>query len=145
MTNRKLREVLLKKLGGTRQALSQRAQKLKEQYAMTTEDATYVIAQKEGIILDKYLDKETIDRVRSLLQDISISHVSLQPSPKVTRVRKESGKEERIIIVCKEFKTTGPVLPKNKILEAKEMAAIYPLLYVLENSIREVIDRIMTS
>jgi len=42
-----------------------------------------------------------------------------------------------------EFKAKDPILPDSKLREAKEMAAIYPLLYVLENSIREVIKRVM--
>ena len=46
---------------------------------------------------------------------------------------------------CKEFKGTDPILPPKKISEANEMAVVYPVLYLLENSIREVIDRVMIS
>lgn len=146
MTNRQLRKALLEKLGFTPQALSQRVQKLKTQYAMTTEDATYVIAQREGIILDKYLDKDTVDRVRSLLQHISAPIQALPPVTRATRRGKEEpGVVQRVIVIGKEFKITDPILQQKKILEAKEMASIYPLLYILENSIREVIDRVMTS
>lgn len=146
MTNRQLRKALLQKLGITPQAVSQRVQKFKKQYAMTTEDATYVIAQQEGIILSKYLDKAAIDRVRGLLQHISSP---IQASPSITRVSRktkgESAKEERVIVIGKEFKGTDPILPRKKISEASEMAVIYPLIYILENSIREVIDRVMIS
>jgi len=113
---------------------------------MTTEEATYVIAQQQGIILDKYLNKETINHVRALLQDIS---PAVQVSPlvsKTTRKRKaELEGEQKVIQIGKEFRVTDPILPQKKVSEAKEMAAIYPLLYILENSIREVIDRLMIS
>ncbi len=146
MTNKQLREALLEKLGVTPQAVSQRIQKLKRRYPMTTEDATYVIAQQEGIILDKYLDKETIDRIRGLLQQIpSRIEVTAAQTKATPRVKERAGKEQRVIIIGKEFEFIDPNLPQKKILEAKEMAAIYPFLYILENSIREVIDYVMTS
>lgn len=147
MTNRQLRKALLEKLGVTPQALSQRVKKLKKQYPMTTEDATYVIAQREGIILDKYLNKETINHVGALLQYISPTVQTLPSVSKATRQRKEELRRKQgvIIIGGQEFKVTDPILPQKKISEAKEMAEMYPLLYILENSIRQVIDRVMTS
>jgi predicted transcriptional regulator len=146
MTNKQLRNALLKKLGVTPQAISQRVQKLKRRYAMTTEDATYVIAQQEGIILDKYLDKEIIDHVRVLQQQISPPVQTLPSVNKATRQRKgELRSEQRVIVLGKEIKVTDPILPQKKILEANEMATIYPYLYILENSIREAIDHVMTS
>jgi hypothetical protein len=54
-------------------------------------------------------------------------------------------KSQRVIVISEEFKDTDPILSQNKLSEAKEMARIYPFIYVLENSIREVIDRVMKS
>lgn len=146
MTNRQLRSALLQKLKITPQAVSLQVQNLKKLYPMTTEDATYVIAHQNGIILDKYLDSTTVDRVRGLLQHIS-TRTQAPPSPmKATPKRKGAlAKEQRVIIIGKEFKFTDPILPDKKVREAKEMASMYPFLYVLENSIRELIDRTMTS
>ena len=44
------------------------------------------------------------------------------------------------IQIAKEFNISDPILSGVKIEQAKEMASIYPLLYILENSIRELID-----
>ena len=143
MTNRKLREALLAKLGVTSQALSLRVQKIKEIHPVTTEDATYIIAQREGIKLDKYLRSDAVDRVRQLMRDISPSMPT--QTAKFMRQKKSKSTDHRVIYVSKEFKAIDPILPAKRLLEAKEMAAIYPLLYVLENSIREVIDRVMIS
>ncbi len=146
MINRRLRKALLKKLNVTPQALSQRVQKLKRQYAVTTEDATYIIAQWEGIILDKYLDRDTVNRVRGIIQQIShITQDTTIIAKLARRGKREAEKKQLFVVFPKEFTVTDPILEKRKLLEARDMAAIYPLLYVLENSIREVIDRLMTN
>lgn len=146
MTNRQLRKALLEKLGITPQALSERVKKLKRQYAITTEDATYTIAQREGIILDKYLDRDTVNHVRGIIQQITHITQGTTTIAKLARKgKRESEKKQIVIVFPKEFTVTDPILEKKRLLEARDMAAIYPLLYVLENSIREVIDRFMTS
>jgi hypothetical protein len=146
MVNKKLRAALLATLDITPQALSQRVQKIKTQYPVTTEDAVYMIAQQQGIILSKYLDNNTIDRVRDLLQQAPIRPIySSSSERKISEKKTEAEKRDRIIIISKEFTITDPILPEKKNLEAKDMAKIYPLLYIMENSIREVIDRVMTS
>jgi hypothetical protein len=142
MTNRQLRRSLLEKLKISAQALSLRVQKLKRQCAMTTEDATYVIAQQEGIILDKYLDNDTVNHVRAIIQQLSSTNQSTLAKLPSRRTNKSENKQV-IIKFSNELKVTDPVLEKSIILEAKEMAAVYPLLYILENSIREVINQIM--
>ena len=146
MTNRRLRKTLLEKLNITPQGLSERVKKLKRQYAITTEDATYIIAQREGIILDKYLDRDTVNHVRGIIQQIT--HITQDTTTIAKLARKgkrEAEKKQLVVVFPKEFTVTDPILEKRKLLEARDMAAIYPLLYVLENSIREVIDRLMTN
>lgn len=142
MTNSKLRNDLLKALSITQQALSKRVQNLKNQHPITTEDATYVIAQREGLILDKYLSTAEIDRVRDVIKH-------MQPAMNIPKenVLKKSRNiyKSTIIQIASEFNITDPILSTKKINESKEMASVYPLLYILENSIREFIDMKMTS
>jgi hypothetical protein len=145
VTNRRLRKALLEELDVSPQRLSQRVQELKRRYAVTTEEATYIIAQWEGIILDKYLDKDTVNHVRGIIQQIS--HITQGTTTIAKLARKGKGEAEKkqlFVVFPKEFTVTDPILEKMKLLEARDMAAVYPLLYVLENSIREVIDRVMT-
>ena len=80
MTNRELRTALLNKLKITQQALSLRVKKIKSRNPMTTEEATYLIAHREGIILDKYLDKEAVANIRRIQQDISQVQPTLKPT-----------------------------------------------------------------
>jgi hypothetical protein len=148
MTNKELKTALLNKLGITHQALSLRVQKIKRKIAVNTAEATYLVAQENNIILDKYLDQEELDRVRSLHQQLSLTTSTSVASPRQGKTTSKpitpNARNARSIVIGKEFRTTDPILAEKKLLEAKEMAAIYPLLYVLENSIREVIDKIMT-
>ena len=144
MTNRELRRALLEKLNITQQALSLRVQKLKNQHPITTEDATYVIAQGEGIILDKYLDIEEVDRIRDIIKHLQpVTQFSEKNTSKRKRVSPTT--KHTTIQIANEFKINDPILSVSKLNESKEMAAIYPLLYILENSIREFIDKKMTS
>lgn len=143
MTNKELKSALLQTLHISPQALSQQCKKLKKQTPMTTEDAVYVIAQRHNIILDKYLDEETIDRIRGLLQQLV---PATQAPVKRTRAKvKETLVRQRVITIGREINFDDPILPQKKITEASEMADVYPLIYVLENSAREFIDRIMTA
>ena len=146
MINKKLKQDLLRKLGITQQALSLRVQNIKRRHPMTTEDAVYVIAHQQRIILDRYFESPVVDRVRGLIQQINSGFPLLgTTSKRVATNGKVPKQEHRIIIVSGEFKENDPILPIVKITEAREMARIYPLLYILENSIREVIDRVMDS
>lgn len=145
MTDRALKRELLCKLGVTSQALSQRVQKLKRAQPMSTEDATYVIAQKTGIILDRFLDKGIVDRVRELWRQFHPPLPASEQNKRDRRSRNAGGPKERVVIIAGEFRETDSILPDHKLSEAKQMASVYPLLYVLENSVREVIDRVMTA
>lgn len=137
--NKALKKSLLERLGITSQALSQRINTKKRRRPMTTEEAAYVIAHEEGIKVDKYLDKETIAQVRTLLQGAHGGDGE-KKQPRGSRGKQVNSIEIRF---PNEFKVTDPILPKKVIEEAKAMAQIYPLLYVIENSMREVIKRVM--
>jgi len=146
--NKKLMGVVQDKLKIGTRAIRYRIQKLQAQYPMTPNDAIYVIAQKEGISIAKYLEKndnDTIDRVGSILRALSSSDTVKYDQAKKNSSKKSPGVKENVIVIGKDFNGTDPILPTNKLIEAKEMASIYPFLYVLENSIRELIDQLMIS
>ncbi len=143
MAYKELRKALLNKLDITPQALSQRAQKIKVLVPMTTQQAVCIIDQRNGIKLDKYLDEEMIHQIRGLLQQVT-------PPSQITikKVEQRTGKQtprQYVIRIGKQLKFTDPLLPRSKLSEANEMSNIFPYLYLLENSIREFIDRIMTT
>lgn len=141
-TNRNLRSELLKKLGISPQAVWQRVQRKKSQAPMSTEDATYLIAHEAGIRIDKFLSAEQVDKVRSL--HAGLQHHSNAPVVAKTSRPQPPRREQREIRFPDNFVVADILLSSAKLNEARQMAAIYPL-YVLENSMREVITRVMTA
>ena len=135
-TDRKLRNSLLAKLKVTPQRMSQKIAGIKKQYGpMSTEDGTYLLAHNEGLDLSKFLARDTVDRIRGMVGTkggapaLQPARKGKSPSPARTPVR-----------IGRQVDATDPLLPPSVIADAKDMAEIYPHLYILENSIRGVIS-----
>jgi len=139
MINRQLKKALLGKLGVQPAALSKRAQRKKLEIPMSTDEATYLIAHEEGLRIDQYLTPEEVARIRGL-------HISSRPAiaaGKLEQKRAPSPAVPRELRFPGEFKVASPLLDATKLGEAHAMARIYPVLYVLENSVRELTKRVM--
>src|SRR5712671_4328400 len=80
-TNRAVRAALLGKMGWSRQTLSANVKKKKHQTPMSTEEATYLLAHENGIVLDRFLERDEVVRVRTLHQQ---THGSAQHAPSRT-------------------------------------------------------------
>jgi hypothetical protein len=141
MSYRELRKALLKKAGITKQALSMRVQKVISDLPMTAQDATCVVAYRAGIRVDRYLAPDDLARVRDLLTK------TLTSVRQTTRAKHPTSKPpgEHVIKFAERFTTTDAMLPRTILSQAVEMAKVYPLIYVLENSIRELIERVMVA
>jgi hypothetical protein len=136
-TYQDLRSELLKRLNCSRQALAQRVSKIRDKYGpMSFEDGTSIIAHNQGIDLSKYLDKDTVGRVRDIL---SRNTTNVVPLP---RVKKQFDRTVHIKI-GKEIPRVDVLLSTTLADDAGKMARIYPIYYVLENSLRVVIKRIL--
>lgn len=131
MINREIRENLLKKLRVTKQALSQRANRLKEKHGpMTTDEAVYIIAHMEGIDLSKYLPLAIIDRIRALIpREITQVPETPQTFTKKKKIRK-----------AKSQQTSYPLVTNTLLQKAKTAGDdAFPRVFILENSIRSLI------
>jgi Swt1-like HEPN len=140
MTNKQIKRLLLHKLGVTPQALSLQANRERAKLPMTTEEAVYVIAHRNGIPIHRYLNEDQLTKIQQL---VSQSKSSSRPDSHAARSKKRVPAPERIIVIAGRFRGTDPILPPAKLAEARRMAAVYPLFYLLENSLREVIKRVM--
>ncbi len=130
MVDRRVQNDLLALLKCSKQALSQRAKRMKETYGpMTTDEAVYVIAHMKGLDLSRYLPLATIDRIRSLVPRAAPSSLVSQPAARAKRKRKKS---------------TGvpyPLISASLSREAYSLGNdVFPLLFELENSIRLLIE-----
>jgi hypothetical protein len=145
-TDPALRATLLENLGGiSKQRLSQVVAEVNKAYGpMSTEDATYVLAHQRGIRIDRYLDAPTVDRVRGMLQRTA-AHA---PAPAVPPARAPSGSKRtasRPVRIEPTSPAIDPLLPPSVAEDADRMAKVYSRLYILENSARNVISRVMTA
>lgn len=135
MINKKVRRELTAKLKVSRQAINQRAKRLKDKYGpMTTDEAVYIIAHIEGVDLGKYLPLETLDRVRALVpREIKPEIVeTTQPiNNKGTRKRQKTGS----------YPLVKGIFIKRTVAIGEEA---FPQVVVLENSIRALIEQTLS-
>lgn len=144
MSYRGLRQALLAKLNVTPQRLSQRVQDIKRLLPMSAEEATCILAHQEGLDLTRYLGEEKLSRIRQLIADLPTPAPSGPGSAAPTKRRPSKAPKAIQITIARDIKVSDPVLPKRIIEEAKLMAErVYPLLYIFENSVREVIQQVM--
>ena len=136
-----LREVISERLGIKTSRIYAKANALATKVQTRTEDGIYLLAAESGINLNRYLPKERVDQIRQLLFQLNQQTRLTQP---MTRTSKLPVSKSVAVRVGKEFTLADPLLSDKVLAEAKEMAEeVYPLLYVFENSVREVILRIM--
>lgn len=137
MINRDVRRDLFSKLKITRQALNQRAKRLKDKYGpMTTDEAVYIIAHTEGIDLAKYLPLATLDRIRSMVpREIKPQTVKLQ----TIHQKNNRGKKQKATI-------SYPLIKGAFIQQAVVIGEeAFPQVVILENSIRALIERTLSA
>lgn len=141
-----LRKALLASTRWTRQRMSQLVQRKQGLLPMTTRVAQAIIAHERGIRLGKYLEGEDLREVQEIVTQLqsvrgaAAGGADGRPSRGGGQKPREP---HRVIVFPSQFRLTGPLLPATKLNEAREMAQIYPLLYLIENSLREVIRRVM--
>lgn len=135
MVKREVRESILAKLNNvSRQALSQRAKRIKEKYGpMSTDEAIYIIAHMEGIDLSKYLSLEVLDRIRSIIprETKNIEVPTRKTVPNALKARR--GKKHKISYPL----VSGGTIQKANTIGEDE----FPKVFILENSIRNLIKQ----
>jgi len=144
---RELRAELIAKTGWTKQTLSRNVQLLKDRLPMDTATAQSVLAFRNRIRLNKHLDAGAITEVQSVISRLGSDHGATHHAPvkPTARASHRVTPTGRSIVFPREFQTSDPLLSDTKLREARDMAAVYPILYVLENSLRELIRRVMNS
>lgn len=103
-------------------------------YKYTKEEAAYLLAGQLGIDITKFLTKDELERIRTLRPQAPIK-ITMQEGKKLISKILKIGK----------FTLKDPLLPNRIINEAKKMAEdVYPIFYVFENSIRNLILTVMS-
>ena len=137
---------LLAKLGISKQQLSNLVQKRKSLVPMTSEHAAYTIAFDHGIDISKHLSPDEMTTVRGLPANVA----ALTPTTReraTARVAKASSKPKSTLITIAGVNADAlPGMTAAHAREAKMMAEkVYPILYVFENSVRDLIASVLAS
>lgn len=147
-TNQTIKKALLDKLGVTPQRLSQLVQKRKAELPMSTEHAVYTLAFENGVDVSKALGNEGTAEVRGLVAQLRSSKpaaasAAINGSP---ARKKPAAKTEVKVTIADVDVGTIPALSPTHAKEAKLMAEkVYPTLYFFENSVRDLIERVLSA
>ena len=114
---------------------------------METPYAVYTIACDEGIDISKYLTGKETAEVRDLMVQLRSASQTKSSSGTVPRKRKCAAKSKNVVIKIAGLEIDGiPGLKPMHATEAKQMAEkVYPMLYIFENSVRDIIERVLTA
>jgi hypothetical protein len=140
-TNRDVLREVRDKLGGVSlQAVSQRRRRLTAKVAMPTDIATYVLAQRLGIPIARFLDEPTLAKVAEYESRLSQKESSQAPvvAAPPSRKSRSNDRSPRPIELGK-VKVPAGALPQQQASDAERMASVYPMLYVFENSARALV------
>ncbi len=140
-----LRDALVAKLGNPdRRRLHALANGVRDRFGqMSRADAYAVLAAENRIRLDKYLIEPDLGRVRAIMSNAAArAPAAPRSNGRRARVKIETLLKE-IVIDGARFEIDDPILPASVVADAKRMAGVYPLTYVFENSVREVVRRVM--
>lgn len=148
-TDGQLLKDLLAKLGVSRQRLYQRVGSLKKELPMDTPDAIYVLAFEEGLDLTSYISAEETAAVRGLVAELRAARGSSASAPapaRPTPKRPSAPKQALITISGVGDVERLPAMSAVTARDAKKMSeTVYPMIYVFENSARELITAVLES
>lgn len=141
--SKELKEHLLAKLDvGPRQLrrlIANRAAELPS----TNEQALYTLAHDNGLKLSHYLTADQIAEVRGLVQALPAPAVAPAKTNGSRTAKKSSPRTVSVSVANTKFGDI-PGLKPSHANEAKAMAErVYPLLYVFENSVRDLIELVL--
>lgn len=144
MTKRpSLRQVIAKKLGVTPQSVDDRVRRLRKRIPMTPQEATGVVGFQAGVDIARFLEGDTLARVREVVAELN----SANATPHRTASRRASPRPRPGDVIVKIGGVSVgkiPGLQPAHARDAKQMAEkVYPLIYLFENSARDVITCVL--
>lgn len=124
----------------TPRAIGYRARKIKTTYGPFSDEVAYgIVAQQADVEVSKIItDPKTLEQIRDQIDRIGELEADL-PKPKTKTVVKT-----RVVQIAKDLQLNDPILDTKVITDAKEMTVLYAQLYIFENSVREVINRVLS-
>jgi len=136
MSIKDLKRAIMAKLGVTRQAVEARVKRKKKKLPMVDTEAYGVVAHEIGLDISKYLDPSDVKQVGE-----SVYRLKLLGSPEARK--RATSPAKTVFNIGPDFCLKDPLLPRRTLNDAETMTYVYAKLYVFENSVREVIKRVL--
>ena len=135
-----LKKAAIERSKVTPRAIGYRASKIKATYGPFSDEVAYgIVAQQAGVEVSKIItDPKILEQIRDQIDRISEIETD-SPKPKTKTVIKT-----KVVQIAKDLKLNDPILDTKVITDAKEMTIHYAQLYIFENSVREVINRVLS-
>ncbi len=109
----------------------------KHKFAISKETAAYLVAADYGIDISKEVSVDELGKVRE------VSRIQ-QPVAEASRsFSSKRGKTQPINMQIGQLRIEDIPLPKKLVEEANDMSKVYPVVYLFENSIRQLILSVM--
>ena len=134
--------LLMEKRGINRSRAYELVEEKKKQhnYAISRDTAAYLVAAETGIDISRYLEESELAKVRE-------AGGTAQPSLVLTVPKRPTARAKELdlgVTISADVKIVDPYLPRSMLEEARRMAAVYPVVYVFENSVRSLIMSVMS-
>lgn len=144
-TNVAVKQALLAKLEVTPQRLSQLVKKRKTEHPMSTEHAVYTLAHDNEIDISKHLSREQMSDVSALVAQLRSGTAGTTAPPNgASRTTSKTAPRPVVVTIAEVNVEKLPGMTAAHAREAKLMAAkVYPILYVFENSARDLIEKVL--
>jgi hypothetical protein len=113
--------------------------KKQHNYAIGKETAAYLVAAESGIDISRYLGEGELSKVREVGGTVQPPLVLAVPKRPAIRTKEA----DLGVTISADVRIVDPYLPKAMIEEARRMAAVYPVVYIFENSVRSLIMNVM--
>jgi hypothetical protein len=134
-----LMSVIIKKADVTRERVYQiiKEKRISSNHTITKQEALWLYASEIGVDVCKFLDNEQTSRLRELSKSIII--------PPQRKIIKKIDKRPKTINISNQYGFIDKNLPEKIYNEAKKMAEdVYPLIYIFENSVRNLILNVLS-
>jgi hypothetical protein len=129
---------LKKKTSLSLRAIYKRIQRKKESlgFTVTLEQAAALLASECGIDISKILEPKALAELRALQVQ--------KPQVIEKAVSKKTIAQPKILNFASGLQMQDPFLASGVLREAEKMKEVYPIIYVFENSVRNVISLVLT-
>lgn len=141
-SKRDLPAALREKANISERGIRKRRERIQKTLPMPADIALYIVAQRAGVPINRYLDDATLASVSTW--ETQLAQKEAAQTPTAPSAPHSRGGKKRSTVV-REARLGDISLPRSRlsqqhIADAERMAEVYPLLYVFENSIREFVD-----